>query len=244
METPLLRLQSWKSDGFQQLFDFDLKFSELLVPAQLDILKNMADNPPKQLQREDTYAFLLPQKVQTQSLDEINFESLGAKPVEEVQVLPSSRSKRKREVCDQDTREAKRKESSWKVWTKTEEVFLIGAVFELLFERGSLTASNLRSDVWETVKEKYDEAWEKYQDYVAIKERRSATSSSNRSSRALYRHYKVLKERVAGNSTNAPPPGTKKFSFLRYYEAWKVVKNTLFGFTEQTSCQDIIEDIL
>lgn len=145
---------------------------------------------------------------------------------------------------------AKKSESSWKVWTKTEEVFLVGSVFELLFERGSLTASNERSDVWQTVKKKYDNAWRLYTRYQQSAGQSGSdpydrSCSSVRSSKALYRHYKVLKERVAGNSTNAPPPGTNgEFCFRKYYYAYQTILAKVSVDSATSEFDNILDGIL
>eukprot|EP00924_Labyrinthula_sp_SR-Ha-C_P006830 augustus_masked-scaffold_8-processed-gene-1.6-mRNA-1 protein AED:1.00 eAED:1.00 QI:0/-1/0/0/-1/1/1/0/394 len=52
---------------------------------------------------------------------------------------------------------AEERARSWHQWTKHEEVVLVGCVFDILFDRGALTAQK-GTDMWDEVKQNYERA--------------------------------------------------------------------------------------
>lgn len=88
-----------------------------------------------------------------------------------------------------------------KPWSRTEEVFLVGAVFERLFRVGSLSPNKKKKterksspsgaqECWNGIKDTYDQSLIKYSTKNQIE-------FIPRTTAALSRHYKVMKARLA-----------------------------------------------
>lgn len=105
----------------------------------------------------------------------------------------------------------------WRSWPHIEEVFLIGAVMERFFTRGSLSSSKKKEDgehCWTSIKNIYDHAW---------KTHLSRTGDTReflcRSANALARHYKVMKERIMHNQYS------ENRDFRQFYFEWETKYN-------------------
>ena len=107
----------------------------------------------------------------------------------------------------------------WRSWPHIEEVFLIGAVMERFFTRGSLSSSKKnKADgerCWTNIRKIYDHAWKRYGETEERKTEKPF-SFTTRPANALARHYKVMKERVIHGNDK---------TFLEYYEEWEKYYN-------------------
>lgn len=119
------------------------------------------------------------------------------------------------------------KEARWKSWAHEEEVFLVGAVMDRFFRRGSLSSTRGTEDTgtddcWAFIKASYDKAWEKYTLRTGEKK------PTERSVAALSRHYKVMKARISA----ADLQGDSSESFREYYNEFEMmynINNSLLG---------------
>lgn len=109
-------------------------------------------------------------------------------------------------------------------WIKEEEIFLVGLVFDLLFDRGSLAPTKQErkenKTCWEIIKQQFDKVTVRYNFLKRTNVGRFTCVS--RSQQALRRHYKVMKATVA-SSSELCDNGLPLFKSL--YEKWQKVYN-------------------
>lgn len=101
----------------------------------------------------------------------------------------------------------------WRSWPHIEEVFLIGAVMERFFTRGSLSSSKKKEDgehCWTSIKNIYDHAWKTH-----LARTGDTREFLCRSANALARHYKVMKERIMHNQYS------ENRDFRQFYFEWE-----------------------
>lgn len=112
---------------------------------------------------------------------------------------------------------------NWQCWSHEEEVFLVGAVLERFFSRGSLSstkkesAGSKNSNCWETIKKTYDASFRKFTDLSGQQ------CPPERTENALSRHYKVMKERSLGKTQK------NRVSFKKLYDEWETKYNKRFN---------------
>lgn len=106
--------------------------------------------------------------------------------------------------------------SRWNSWSHDEEVFLVAAVFDRLYRRGSLASSTKgeSKDCWTNIKVFYDMVWAKHSNAAA-------GHNVERSTTALSRHYKIMKERAS----QAEKAGHQQLYFKVFLEEWETVYN-------------------
>eukprot|EP00511_Aplanochytrium_stocchinoi_P006379 CAMPEP_0204824936 /NCGR_PEP_ID=MMETSP1346-20131115/2913_1 /ASSEMBLY_ACC=CAM_ASM_000771 /TAXON_ID=215587 /ORGANISM="Aplanochytrium stocchinoi, Strain GSBS06" /LENGTH=338 /DNA_ID=CAMNT_0051952373 /DNA_START=412 /DNA_END=1428 /DNA_ORIENTATION=+ len=108
---------------------------------------------------------------------------------------PRKRTSRRRASTSSVPTRGSKAESRWKSWSREEEIFLVGAVMDRFFKRGSLSSTraddNGTDDCWSYIKAKYDTAWKNYE------ARTGKSAPPERSMNALSRHYKVMKARIS-----------------------------------------------
>mmetsp|Transcript_5734 Transcript_5734/g.6925 ORF Transcript_5734/g.6925 Transcript_5734/m.6925 type:complete len:348 (+) Transcript_5734:231-1274(+) len=118
-------------------------------------------------------------------------------------------------------------ESRWKSWSREEEIFLVGAVMDRFFKRGSLSSTraddNGTDDCWSYIKAKYDLAWKNYE------ARTGKTIPPERSMNALSRHYKVMKARISQADNEADDNGEDFRTFFDEWEQMYNIDNSLLG---------------
>ena len=105
----------------------------------------------------------------------------------------------------------------WRSWPHIEEVFLIGAVMERFFTRGSLSSSKKKEDgehCWTSIKNIYDHAWRTHLERTG-----DTREFLCRSANALARHYKVMKERIMHNQYS------ENRDFRQFYFEWETKYN-------------------
>lgn len=97
-------------------------------------------------------------------------------------------------------------------WSKEEEAFLVGAVMQRFFSYGSLTSSRRTEEdnVWEYIKNVFDERREKYSQAIGKLPPRERTQN------ALQRHWKLMK-----SSSNR--------SFYSLYKLWEKLYSEACG---------------
>lgn len=105
----------------------------------------------------------------------------------------------------------------WKAWTHEEEVFLVGAVMDRFFRRGSLSSTRGSDktgsdDCWPCIKMAYDRAWD---NYCRIND--AVQRPTERTANHLARRYKVMKIRLAASDMK----GETSVSFREYYNEWE-----------------------
>lgn len=150
---------------------------------------------------------------------EAEIETSTALVTPKVEKTPRSK---KRQRKDSDTQAH---DSKWKSWSRIEETFLVGAVMERFFKRGSLSSSRGDDDCWLFIKETYDLAWEKYEALDGEQIPRV------RSQQALSRHYKVMKTKFAekiGDEVVRDDPVTFRDYFCEWEQHYNV-NNRLVG---------------
>lgn len=117
------------------------------------------------------------------------------------------------------TNSAAKDESRWKSWTREEEVFLVGAVMDRFFKRGSLSSTradeSTSDDSWSVIKNYYETAWKNYS------RRTGVTIPTDRPANALSRHYKVMKSRISQADIN----GQQTEDFRTYFDEWENIYN-------------------
>eukprot|EP00924_Labyrinthula_sp_SR-Ha-C_P015906 augustus_masked-scaffold_4-processed-gene-12.39-mRNA-1 protein AED:1.00 eAED:1.00 QI:0/-1/0/0/-1/1/1/0/255 len=114
---------------------------------------------------------------------------------------------------------------TWQLWSREEDVILIGTVFDIFFDRGSLTSAR-GSDVWDEIKIRNDESVERYLQYMkCVSPQVSAVDlphHGKRTAKALKRHYKTLKERASKEKGCETP-----FKFEDYFNEWRELKQRI-----------------
>lgn len=112
----------------------------------------------------------------------------------------------------------------WNSWSHEEEVFLVVAVLDRFFRRGSLASSGKSNtkaqgaDCWGEIKELYDTictAWMQLPENVVKPE------LILRSTTALCRHFKIMKVRAVEGDKN----GTHTGNFRKYLREWDTIYN-------------------
>eukprot|EP00924_Labyrinthula_sp_SR-Ha-C_P016448 snap_masked-scaffold_6-processed-gene-3.25-mRNA-1 protein AED:1.00 eAED:1.00 QI:0/-1/0/0/-1/1/1/0/260 len=102
---------------------------------------------------------------------------------------------------------------TWTVWSQEEDVFLIGIIFDFLFERGSLS-SNKGMDVWFDIKTRLDVAAEKYKKYLTrTNQIEKVPNFGDRAGKTLQRHFKTLKRKNLDVKDQV--------DFKKYYKRWE-----------------------
>lgn len=106
--------------------------------------------------------------------------------------------------------------SRWNSWSHDEEVFLVAAVFDRLYRRGSLASSTKgeNKDCWTNIKVFYDKVWAKHSNGAV-------NHNVERSTTALSRHYKIMKERAS----QAEKAGHYQLYFKVFLQEWENVYN-------------------
>lgn len=101
----------------------------------------------------------------------------------------------------------------WKSWSHEEEVFLVGAILQRFFRRGSLssTRTGSDSDCWTSIKATYDLAW---RNYTALTGKQPPPI---RSPNALSRHFKVMKARIFQSELQ----GEDTHNFRFFWDEWE-----------------------
>lgn len=117
------------------------------------------------------------------------------------------------------TSSAGKDESRWKSWTREEEVFLVGAVMDRFFKRGSLSSTRAdesnSDDSWSVIKNYYETAWKNYYMKTGI------AIPTDRPANALSRHYKVMKARISQSDIS----GGESENFRTYFDEWESIYN-------------------
>eukprot|EP00924_Labyrinthula_sp_SR-Ha-C_P009151 maker-scaffold_2-snap-gene-14.32-mRNA-1 protein AED:0.31 eAED:0.31 QI:136/1/1/1/0.5/0.33/3/164/319 len=104
----------------------------------------------------------------------------------------------------------------WNSWSHAEEVFLVAAVLDRFFRRGSLASNGkhpAEKDCWDDIKEYYDRicaAWHKLAENV------NQPSLIHRSTSALSRHFKIMKVKATEGDKKRDRSG----NFRQYLREW------------------------
>uniref|UniRef100_A0A7S3PH89 Uncharacterized protein n=1 Tax=Aplanochytrium stocchinoi TaxID=215587 RepID=A0A7S3PH89_9STRA len=114
----------------------------------------------------------------------------------------------------------------WNSWSHEEEVFLVAAVMDRFFRRGSLASATKgqgtgNTDCWEDIKAYYDKACNAW---TALEENRGTARPVQRSTSALCRHFKIMKVRASEGDVN----GTKSGNFRVFLREWDNKYNKCF----------------
>ena len=139
-------------------------------------------------------------------LPETNVRKPSPKPVEKRKKSPKTETSPTKE---------------WKAWTHEEEVFLVGAVMDRFFRRGSLSSTRGSDktgsdDCWPCIKMAYDRAWDNY-----CRVNDAVQRPTERTANHLARRYKVMKIRLAASDMK----GESSVSFREYYNEWETKFN-------------------
>lgn len=111
----------------------------------------------------------------------------------------------------------------WNSWSHEEEVFLVAAVMDRFFRRGSLASATKgngtgNTDCWEDIKSYYDRACAAW---TNLEQNQGKPRLVTRSTSALCRHFKIMKVRASEGDVN----GTKKGNFRGFLREWDTKYN-------------------
>lgn len=120
------------------------------------------------------------------------------------------------------TKQSQNSHGGCRHWTQREKTFLVGIIFDMLYRKGSLSATTRekqsnKSVGWNEIKEKFDLACARYQ---SLNKTGSLVSCHSRTKQAMLRHYKVLKNQVAKEENDAEEP-----LFKRLHNDWQMNYN-------------------
>lgn len=137
-------------------------------------------------------------------------------------------------MSQQELRDASNKTSSkrstasastrWNSWSHEEEVFLVVAVLDRFFRRGSLasagrgSASQGGGDCWGEIQQLYERICKVW---ASQAENRIKPPLISRSASALCRHFKIMKVRAVEGDKN----GSKAGNFRKYLREWDTIYN-------------------
>lgn len=183
-------------------------------------LQRMEQPMPTTFYKDVTKSFL--QTKRKQVLPSPTFKRL--KVSRDAEIVKRKLSQLIKKVEEESVKKTKEKNGgNWQCWSKEEEIFLVGAVLDRFFARGSLSstkqenADTSKKNCWDTIKATYDSCFRKYSAQVGT------PIPPMRTENALSRHYKVMKERsLSKNHKNS-------VNFRALYEEWEINFNQKYN---------------
>eukprot|EP00924_Labyrinthula_sp_SR-Ha-C_P015905 snap_masked-scaffold_4-processed-gene-12.22-mRNA-1 protein AED:1.00 eAED:1.00 QI:0/-1/0/0/-1/1/1/0/288 len=143
-------------------------------------------------------------------------------------------STKKQQVAVQASKPVKNKGKVWRVWSKEEDILLVGMIFNAMFERGSLHSIDGAGSVWLDIEntfrknsELYMEMKRKEQEKVSEQDRETLPTFGPRTDKALRRRYKSLRALITKDT-----PSENRINLKEYYFQWIEIEKKMKTLTK------------